>query len=91
MNLQAELAHVQARLSTLQSFSLQSAQEMQQPPFDVTHNNEYLTEPSNLDVGWEEEQLPQAGTEDGEFQEFAAMQFVAKYLPAVKLPACTFG
>ncbi|CAA7050715.1 unnamed protein product [Microthlaspi erraticum] len=91
MSLQAELAHVQARLSTFQSFSLHSAQEMQQPPFDPTHNNEYPTEPSNLDVMWEEEQLPQAGTEGGEFQELAAMQFVSKYLPAVKLPACTFG
>lgn len=82
MNLQAELAHVQARLSTFQGFSLQ-------PPFDLAHNNEYPMEPTNLDVVWEEEQLPQAETEeDGEFQ---AMQFVSKYLSTVKFPACTVG
>ncbi|VVB03456.1 unnamed protein product [Arabis nemorensis] len=89
MNLQAELAHVQARLSTFQRFSLEPSQQMEQPPFDMTHNNEYVMEPTNLDVVWEEDQLLQAETEeDGEFQ---AMHFVSRYLPAVKFPACTFG
>lgn len=82
MNLQAEIAHVQARLSTFQRFSVIPTQQMQQPPFDLAHNNEYP-----MDFVWEEEQLHQAGNEDGEL----AMQFVPKYLPAVKLPACTSG
>lgn len=86
MNLQAELAHVQARLSTYQRFP----QQMQPPPFDLTHNDEYPMEASNLDVVWEEEHVPQAGIEDGEFQELS-MQFVSRYLPAVKIPACSFG
>ncbi|ESQ39175.1 hypothetical protein EUTSA_v10001778mg [Eutrema salsugineum] len=90
MNLQAELAHVQARLSTFQRFSLEPPQEMQEPPFDLAHNNEYPLETTNLDFVWEEGQLPQAGNEDGEFQELA-MQFVSKYLPATKLPSRTFG
>lgn len=88
MNLQAELAHVQALLSTFQRFPLQSPQQMQPPPFDLAHNNEYTMEPSNLDGLWEEEHLLQDGTEDGDFQELAS-QFVSRYLPAVKLPACT--
>ncbi|CAH8266049.1 unnamed protein product [Arabidopsis lyrata] len=88
MNLQAELAHVQALLSTFQRFPLQSPQQMQPPPFDLAHNNEYTMEPSNLDGVWEEEHLLQDGTEDGDFQELAS-QFVSRYLPAVKLPACT--
>lgn len=86
MNLQAEIAHVQARLSAFQRVSIIPPQQMQQPP----HNNEYPVEQTNLDFVWEEEQLPQAGNEDGEFQELA-MQFVSKYLTEVKLPACTFG
>ncbi|CAN6995062.1 hypothetical protein IGI04_017707 [Brassica rapa subsp. trilocularis] len=86
MNLQAEIAHVQACLSAFQRFSIIPPQQMQQPP----HNNEYPVEQTNLDFVWEEEQLPQAGNEDGEFQELA-MQFVFKYLPEVKLPACTFS
>lgn len=88
MNLQAELAHVQARLSTFQRFPLQSPQQMQPPPFDLAHNNEYPMEPSNFDVVWEEEHIPQGGIEDGEFQELA-MQYISRYIPAVKLPACT--
>ncbi|CAL9237037.1 unnamed protein product [Arabidopsis halleri] len=82
MNLQAELAHVQACLSTFQRFPQQSPQQMQPPPFD------YTMEPSNLDGVWEEEHLLQDGTEDGDFHELAP-QFVSRYLPAVKLPACT--
>lgn len=91
MNLQAELAHVQARLSTFQRFSLEPSQQMLQPPFDLAHNNEYPMEPTNLDVMWEVEQLPQNGTEEnGEFQELS-LQFVSRYLPTVKFPPCTFG
>ncbi|XP_010506483.1 PREDICTED: LOB domain-containing protein 19 [Camelina sativa] len=86
MNLQAELAHVQARLSTFQHFPLQSPQL---PPIDLAHNNEYpMEQPSNLDSAWEEEHLLQGGIEDGEFQELA-MQYISRYLPAVKLPAGT--
>ncbi|CAF1873264.1 unnamed protein product [Brassica oleracea] len=59
MNLQAEIAHVQARLSMFQRLSLVPPQQMQQPPFDLAYNNEYPMEPTNLDVVWEEEQLPQ--------------------------------
>ncbi|VYS55609.1 unnamed protein product [Arabidopsis thaliana] len=88
MNLQEELAHVQARLSTIQRFPLQSPQQMQPPSFDPAHNNEYAMEPSNLDSVWGEEHLLQDGTGDGDFQELAS-QFVSRYLPAVKLPACT--
>uniref|UniRef100_A0A0D3C6D7 LOB domain-containing protein n=2 Tax=Brassica oleracea var. oleracea TaxID=109376 RepID=A0A0D3C6D7_BRAOL len=59
MNLQAEIAHVQARLSMFQRLPLVPPQQMQQPPFDLAYNNEYPMEPTNLDVVWEEEQLPQ--------------------------------
>ncbi|KAJ0258609.1 LOB domain-containing protein 19 [Hirschfeldia incana] len=90
MNLQAEIAHVQARLSTFQRFSVIPPQQMQQPPFVMVHGNEYPMEPTNLDFVWEGEQLPQAGNEDSKFQELA-MQFVSKYLPAVKIPAYTSG
>ncbi|CAN8286310.1 unnamed protein product [Cochlearia groenlandica] len=68
MNLQEELAHVQALLSTFQQ---------------LEHNNEYLVEPSNLDVVWGEEHLlPQGGTGQGDFQE-VAMQFVSTNLSTV--------
>ncbi|KAL1223609.1 LOB domain-containing protein 19 [Cardamine amara subsp. amara] len=86
MNLQAELAHVQACLSTFQRFP----QQTQQPAFDLARNNEYPMEASNLDVVWEEEHVAQGEIENGEFQELT-MQFVSRYLPSVKLPACNFG
>ncbi|KFK37334.1 hypothetical protein AALP_AA4G243100 [Arabis alpina] len=88
MNLQAELAHVQACLSTFQHFSLEPSQQMHQPPFDMAHTNEFPMEPSNLDVVWEEEQLPQVGAEDnGEFQELS-MQFVSR---ACSCPSSSFN
>ncbi|KAG2273623.1 hypothetical protein Bca4012_045872 [Brassica carinata] len=59
MNLQAEIAHVQARLSTLQRLSVIPPQQMQQPPFVMVHSNEYTMKPTNLDCVWEE-QLPQS-------------------------------
>ncbi|KAF8053696.1 hypothetical protein N665_1382s0014 [Sinapis alba] len=90
MNLQAEIAHVQARLSTFQRISLIPPQQMHQSPLNLAHNDEYSMEPTNMDVVWEEEQLPQAGNEDGEFHELG-VQFVSNYLPTVKHPACTFS
>lgn len=98
MNLQAELAYTQARLSILQRLPMASATQAQSTsPCSLYSSSEMVSTADNISTQFDPPQQQQTSTDqissfnpfnqeldDGDLQALAR-EFVSKYLPGVKL------